>query len=200
MKHATRRCACLASLLAASWAAQAQTFLVVTRERLEGEAALPPLFSQEGFMAAMFDLGYVSFDTGPYEPQVDWEGGDYREPVEIAVAGLADYVVAARIDTRLKGASATAAGGPRPRELESTVRFELLEVADGARRGGGEFSLSTAPADQPEDETAAAEGRQPVGSRPPIGYRQALFRVGEALARECLRLLGLTAPQAPPRR
>lgn len=194
MKHATRRCACLAILLAASWAAQAQTFLVLTRERLEGEAAPPPLFSQEGFMAAMFDLGYVSFDMGPYEPEVDWEGGDYREAMEIAAAGLADYVAVARVDTRLQGASDTAAGGPRPRELESTVRFELLEVAGGVRRGGGEFSVSTAPADQPDEMAAAGEAPRPAGSRPPIGYRQTLFRVGEALARECLRLLGLAGP------
>ena len=191
MTCSRRRAACAAVLLAVAGLAPAQTILIVTRESLDGQVAARPPRSQEGFMSAMFDFGYVSFDTGPYEPQVDWEGRCYDEPLSIAAEGLADCVVVARIDSRLLlPAGAPVADPPMP-EFVSEVSFLLLEVPGGRSLGGGELSLRSPALVKPKsaDPTSAGLGSAGGAAAEPRSYEQALLRVGEALAAECLPLL-----------
>lgn len=179
MEKAFRTAACLALLLTVAGAASAQTVLIVTLETRDGELVSRPYASQEGFMSAMFDFGYISFDTGPYEPAVDWENEQYRELLDIAADGLADFVAVARIDSRVEGAPRASDESGWPLQVSSRVRFELLEVS-GRSLGKGQFAIGSGGAldyDQPSD------------------YRQALFQAGEALARECLRMLTGTAPR-----
>lgn len=212
MNDATRKAACLALMLAVAGLAPAQTILIVTSETLDGQSAPRPYRSQEGFMSAMFDLGYISFDTGPYVPQVGWDSGVYDEPLAIATAGLADYLVLARIDSRLR-TPVFDPGVPAPLpDIHSEVSFRLLAIPGDSLLGQGQFSLNSLPpreerpdaaegpggAQGPDGTAASAQAEQssgpgsttgPVSARVWRVYELWLLRVGEALARQCLPLL-----------
>jgi hypothetical protein len=93
----------------------------------------------------MFDSGFVSFDTGLYAPAVDWEALDFREPLEIAREGLAQYLLAAEVRSNTEPrdmASVKSYAGESPVQglikIETSVRYYLLDVRTAAVLGKGQ--------------------------------------------------------------
>lgn len=162
----------------ASWGFT-ETFLVVVRETRNGEIQSFPFPSQEGLMSGLFDLGYISFDTGHYLPTVDWEVMDFEEPLEIARLGLAEYLIAAQIGSQTEiltppaGETGDSADPPEALlDIETSVRFYLLDVRSASLIDRGDLLL---------DNRGRQDGEGTYG-----GF---LFGVGERIAREVLRLL-----------
>ena len=84
-------------LILSSLGCFAQTFMILATEIRDGEELSRPFASQEGMIEGMFDLGFVSFDTGLYAPEVDWGAMDFQEALDIARQGLARYLLAAEV-------------------------------------------------------------------------------------------------------
>ena len=143
------------------------TFMIVAREIRDGEELPRPFASQEGMIEGMFDLGYVSFDTGLYAPAVDWETLDLQEPLEIARRGLAQYLLAAEVHaiTEPGNQGATESGASpgsgesrasgESRELQEpalrirvTVRYHVFDVRSSLCLGEGEFVMDNDGADE----------------------------------------------------
>jgi hypothetical protein len=135
-------------LILSSFACFAQTFMVVATEIRNGEQLSRPFASQEGMIEGLFDLGFVSFDTGPYAPAVDWGAMDFREPLAIARQGLARYLLAAEVrsisgprdpDAEQSDTGESPAQGLL--KIETSVRCYLFDVRNGAPLGEREIFL-----------------------------------------------------------
>ncbi|MBN2551695.1 MAG: hypothetical protein JXB06_02945 [Spirochaetales bacterium] len=138
-----------------------ETFMIVAREIRDGEELQRPFASQEGMIEGMFDLGYVSFDTGLYAPAVDWETLDFREPLDIARQGLARYLLAAEAHSitepgnQADPESVASTGSREPGKLQEpalkirvTVRFHVFDVHSSLCLGEGELVMDNEGADE----------------------------------------------------
>jgi len=141
-------------LILSSFSCFAQTFMIVATEIRDGEELSRPFASQEGMIEGMFDLGFVSFDTGLYAPEVDWGAMDFREPLAIARQGLAQYLLAAEVrsitepreqnEVRSNAGESPVQGALK---IETSVRYYLFAVQSKALLGRGESSFDN---DSPE--------------------------------------------------
>ena len=132
-----------------------QTFMIVAREIRDGEELSRPFASQEGMIEGMFDLGFVSFDTGLYDPAVDWRFLDFQEPLDIARRGLAQYLLAADVRSyteprnQATAESANAQVPPEPAlKIRVSVRYYLFDVRASVALGEGEIVLDNDSADK----------------------------------------------------
>jgi hypothetical protein len=149
-----------------------QTFLIVVKEIRDGEELSRPFASQEGMIAAMFDLGFVSFDTGLYAPSVDWEAREFQEPLDIARQGLAQYILAAEVR------SITEKRNLEPElQIDTSVHYYLLGVEAAGILAEGEMVL---------------DNRSPEKQQ--FTYWQFLFSVGQDVAAQGIELLKLFPP------
>jgi hypothetical protein len=151
----------LLGLLLAAPAAPAETYMLLVEQSLDGEEGPAPEAGLQGLMSAMFDRGHVTFDSGPYRPEADWEGLQFREPLEIAREGGAHYLATVRLAARSLPA---AAGEPAPFALRG--QFHLWDPRSGRLLGGGELELDN-------------RGREAE-----LPYEALLFRAGERAAGE----------------
>jgi hypothetical protein len=181
-----RRVAALGLLffLLCSFLGFGQTFLIVVKEIRDGEELSRPFASQEGMIAAMFDLGFVSFDTGLYAPSVDWEAEEFQEPFDIARQGLAQYILAAEVQSvtekrNLGPASGDASATDLEPELkiDTSVHYYLLGVEAAGVLGEGEMVL---------------DNRSPEKQQ--LTYWQFLFAVGRDVAARGIELLKRITP------
>jgi hypothetical protein len=152
--------------------ARAETFMLLVEELRDGSVAPRPLASEEGIMARMFELGHVTFDSGPYEPEVDWGRLQFREPLGLAREGLAHYLAAIRVQSQTLG-SVPAADGPPGRtfaQLRAQAQYYLWNARNDTLLLQGEYSLDN-------------RGREQE-----LPYETLLFQVGDQVARELARL------------
>ncbi len=163
-------------LLFCSVVCSGETFLVITEEIRDGEDQSRPYSSQEGIISAMFDRGYISFDTGMYSPALDWHTEDFQESLAIARQGLADFLVAAQVHSLTEvigGSEDSAASAADPvLGIQTTVHYYLFTVDSAELLGQGEITLDNSDAETQE-----------------YRYDQFLFFVGENIASEILRAL-----------
>lgn len=162
-----------------------QTFLIVTKESRDGEELSRPFASQEGMIEAMFDLGYVSFDTGLYAPSVDWEAKEFEEPLGIARQGLAQYILAAEVQSvtekRILGSGS---GNDSAKDLEAelmidtSVHYYLLRVETAGILGEGEMVLDNRNREKEH-----------------YTYWQFLFSVGQDVAVQGIELMKSITPK-----
>lgn len=171
-------------LLLSTTPGHGQTFFVVVEETRDGEQLQRPSPSQEGILSGLYDLGYVSFDSGHYRPAVDWERQDFREPLAIAASGLARYVIGAEVKSQTQ-ARTVAAGNAKSEEgksapalaIATSVRYYLLDADSGVLIGRGAF----------QRDNSGEKDREHT-------YRQFLHLIGEAIAREAQSLLKNQSP------
>jgi hypothetical protein len=156
-----------------------ETFLVMVREIRDGEELARPFASQEGMLEAMFDLGFVSFDTGLYAPAVDWAAMDFQEPLTIAREGRAQYVLAAEVCSTTEKrdlqseADGAADGDLKPRlVIDTSVHYYLFAVDPATVLGEGELVL----------DNRAAEKQH-------LSYFEFLYWVGRVVAARGIDLL-----------
>lgn len=156
-----------------------QTFLIVVKEIRDGEELSRPSAGQEGMIAAMFDLGFVSFDTGLYAPSVDWEAKEFQEPLDIARQGLAQYILAAEVrsitEKRNLGPESgnVSATDLEPElKIDTSVHYYLLGVEAAGILAEGEMVL---------------DNRSPEKQQ--FTYWQFLFSVGQDVAAQGIELL-----------
>jgi hypothetical protein len=152
--------------------AQAETFMLVVEELCDGSAAGQPLASEEGLMARMFELGHVTFDSGPYRPEMDWGRLEFGEPLSLAREGRAHYLAAIRVQAQTLG-SVPAADGPPGRtlaQLQAQARYYLWNAQNDTLLAEGEYTLDN-------------RGREQE-----LPYQTLLFQVGDMVARELVRL------------
>jgi hypothetical protein len=163
----SKKLLCAACLLALGLvrSLHGETFLVLVQELRNGEAAPRPFASQEGLMSAMFDLGHITFETGPYEPAADWEAGSFPEPLTLAREGGASYLAALRVDTQV-----APRGQGEGVEIRGRAVFMLFDVASSRLLGQGEMEVSS------------------VSGGGEMTYEDFLFQTGEKAAREVLAL------------
>lgn len=162
-----------------------QTFLIVVKEIRDGEELSRPFAGQEGMIAAMFDLGFVSFDTGLYAPSVDWEAKEFQEPLDIARQGLAQYILAAEVRSITKrrnlgpeSGNVSATDLEPELKIDTSVHYYLLGVEAAGILAEGEMVL---------------DNRSPEKQQ--FTYWQFLFSVGQDVAAQGIELLKLF-PQA----
>jgi hypothetical protein len=177
---------CLA-VLALLWAgsavpAQGDTFMVVVEEFRNGEAVEIPLPSQEGLMSAMFDLGHVTFETGEYHPEMDWDRLDFAEPLSLAREGLGRYLAAVRVfaEERPRTREGVFGADRNPVEgVEITVEASYLLFDARSSRLLGRGTLASSSSESERD----------------LRYDEFLFAVGEKIARALVALRpGTDAP------
>ncbi len=152
--------------------AQAETFMLLVEELFDGSAEGQPLASEEGLMARMFELGQVTFDSGPYRPEVDWGRLEFAEPLSQAREGRAHYLAAIRVQAQTLG-SVPAADGPPGRmlaQLRAQARYYLWNAQDDILLGQGEYAMDN-------------RGREQE-----LPYATLLFQVGDMVARELVRM------------
>ena len=152
--------------------ARSETFMLLVEELRDGSAAGRPLASEEGIMARMFELGQVTFDSGPYTPQADWNRLEFQEPLELAREGRAHYLAAIRIHSQTLG-SVSAAEGPAQRsfaQIRAQARYYLWSAPSGKLLWSGESALDN------------------LGRERELPYEPLLFQLGDLLARELVRL------------
>jgi hypothetical protein len=138
----------LSFLLLSSLPCHAQTFMIVAAEIRDGEQLSRPFPSQEGMIEGMFDLGFVSFDTGLYAPAVDWGAMDFQEPLDIARQGLARYLLAAEVRSTTEArdlSTVKSYTGESPvqglEKIKTSVRYYLFDVRSMSAIGRGEVSF-----------------------------------------------------------
>jgi hypothetical protein len=174
-------------------ACHGDTFYIVVQELRDGAPVTPPSAGQQGIMAAMFDLGYVSFDSGRDQPAVDWDRGSFSGPLQIAVEGRADYLLAARVASEVtplprgqrQGGAAPAAApaaeapqeGQSPLRVTTEAHYYLLDVPSGRQLAEGVLATGSPPDD------------------PDLTYEKQLFRVGGQIVGEVVRKWQGTAVQ-----
>jgi hypothetical protein len=152
--------------------AGAETFMLLVEELHDGSAAAQPLASTEGLMARMFELGHVTFDSGPYVPEVDWGRLEFQEPLSLAREGRAHYLAAIRVKAQTLG-SVPDPEGPSGRmlaQLQARALYYLWNAQDGTLLAQGEYTLDN-------------RGREQE-----LPYQILLFQVGDMVARELARL------------
>jgi hypothetical protein len=170
--------------LLCSFSCFGQTFLIVVKEIRDGEELSRPFASQEGMIAAMFDLGFVSFDTGLYAPSVDWEAEEFQEPFDIARQGLAQYILAAEVQSVTEkrnlgpeSGDASATDLEPELKIDTSVHYYLLGVEAAGVLGEGEMVL---------------DNRSPEKQQ--LTYWQFLFAVGRDVAARGIELLKRITP------
>jgi hypothetical protein len=166
----------LGAALALLWAGLAavshgDTILVVVEEFRDGEPLEQPLASQEGLMSGMFDLGHITFETGLYRPQMNWDDLDFAEPLRLAREGLARYLAVAQVFADLLPPSDSASSLPAGVEITVRANYMLFDAGSGRLIGRGDLS-----------------GSSTAGERD-LRYDQFLFMTGERLARRITELL-----------
>ncbi len=169
-----KRAALILSALLALGAARAgsETFMLLVEEVHDGNRAVQPLASTEGLMARMFELGHVTFDSGPYVLHPDWGKLEFAEPLNLAREGRAHYLAAIRIQAQTVG-SVPAPDGPPGRtlaQLQAMARYYLWNAQDDTLLGEGEYSMDN-------------RGREQE-----LPYETLLFQVGDMVARELVKL------------
>jgi hypothetical protein len=170
MKKAVLTLLALLALGAAQ--ARAETFMLLVEELRDGNAAAQPLASEEGLMARMFELGHVTFDSGPYVPTVDWASLEFQEPLSLAREGRAHYLAAIRVQAQTLG-SVPAADGPPGRtldQLQAQAQYYLWNAQSDTLLSQGECALDN-------------RGREQE-----LPYETLLFQVGDMVARELVKL------------
>ena len=150
-------------------AVEAETYMLLVEEHRDGQARAAPLPSLEGLMAGMFELGHVTFDTGPYHPEADWARQRFTEPLSIAREGGAHYLGTVWVESRSLPAE-DAAQGTAPSAFQATAACSLWRAGTGLLLGRGELVL----------DNRGRERELPLESL--------LFRVGELAAQELTRL------------
>jgi hypothetical protein len=152
--------------------ARAKTFMLLVEELHDGSAAGQPLASEEGVMARMFELGQVTFDSGPYVPEADWAQLQFQEPLELAREGLAHYLAAIRVQAQTVG-SVPAADGPPGRtfaQVRAQAQYYLYDAQSGALLQSGQSWLDN------------------LGREQELPFETLLFQLGELVARELAKL------------
>jgi hypothetical protein len=152
--------------------ARAETFMLLVEELRDGSSAAQPLASEEGLMARMFELGHVTFDSGPYAPEVDWGRLEFQEPLSLAREGRAHYLAAIRVQAQTLG-RVPAADGPPGRTLEqlqAQARYYLWNAQSDTLLMQGECALDN-------------RGREQE-----LPYETLLFQVGDLVARELAKV------------
>jgi hypothetical protein len=169
-------------LLLSSLPCFAQTFMVVATEIRDGEEIGRPFPSQEGMIEGMFDSGFVSFDTGLYAPEVDWQGMDFQEPLDIARQGLARYLLAAEVrstteprDPKTLPPDTGESPAQNMLKIETSVRYYLFDVRNPAPIGRGEVIFDN-------DSTETLE----------LTYKEFLHTVGRDVAKLGIGLMKKT--------
>jgi len=152
-------------LLLAAAALPAETFMLLVRCSLDGEADPSPPAALYGLMSALFDSGHVSFDPGPYSPQADWQRLEFAEPLQIALEGGAHYLATVSLAAR---SLPPREGHLQPFGLEAS--FQLWDPRGGALLGEGRLELDNR--DREEE----------------LPYQALLFRAGELAAGELQRI------------
>jgi hypothetical protein len=167
------------SFLLTSLPVFAQTFMIVASEVRNGEALTRPFASQEGMIEGMFDLGFVSFDTGPYAPAVDWGTLDFAEPLVIARQGLARYLLAAEVrsiteprDPKTLPPDTGESPAQGLLKIETSVEYHLFDVRSKTSMGRGEAFFDN---DSPETLE--------------LTYGEFLLSVGREIARRGVELM-----------
>ena len=141
-------------LLLCSLPCFAQTFMIVAVEIRDGEQLNRPFPSQEGMIEGMFDLGFVSFDTGLYAPELDWGAMDFQEPLDIARQGLAQYLLVAEVRSTTEArdlSTVKSYTGESPVQglvkIKTSVRYYLFDLRSTAPIGGGEAAFDNESAE-----------------------------------------------------
>ena len=155
----------LAGLLLAGASSPAETFMLLVQTSLDGQESPAPQAELEGLMSAMFDLGHVTFDSGPYRPEADWDRLRFPEPLEIAREGGAHYLAT----VRLLAASLPADAGEPP-AFAVEARCHLWDARGGLLLGEGGLALDN-------------RGREAE-----LPYDALLFRAGQLAAGELARI------------
>jgi hypothetical protein len=152
--------------------ARAETFMLLVEELHDGSAAGRPLASEEGVMSRMFELGQVTFDSGPYAPEADWARLQFREPLDLAREGRAHYLAAIRVQAQTLG-SVPATDGPTGRtftQLRAQAQYFLWNARSGTLLQRGESALDN------------------LGREQELPYETLLFQLGDLVARELVRM------------
>ena len=152
--------------------ARAETFMLLVEELHDGSAAGQPLASEEGVMARMFEMGHVTFDSGPIVLQADWAQLQFGEPLELAREGLAHYLAAIRVHAQTLG-SVPATDGPPGRtfaQVRALAQYYLWNAQSGTLLQRGESSLDN------------------LGREQELPFETLLFQLGDLVARELARL------------
>ena len=147
------------------------TFLIVTEEFRNGDYIEAPTPSQEGVMSAMFDLGHITFETGMYRPEMEWDRLAFAEPMLIARQGGARFLAAVRVFAEVaprrdgpdQSADAPPFGG---REITSRAEYLLFDAETSLLLGRGELTASN------------------LSGERALSYDELLFKTGEGVARE----------------
>jgi hypothetical protein len=172
MKKALLLLSISAILVLGAPGARAETFMLLVEELHDGIAAGQPLASEEGLMARMFELGQVTFDSGPYAPEADWAQLQFREPLELAREGLAHYLAAVRVQAQTLG-SVPAADGPPGltfAQVRAQAQYYLYDAGSGDLLEGGESTLDN------------------LGREQELPFDALLFQTGDLTARELVKL------------
>jgi len=151
----------LACLLLAAGCLPAETYMLLVDQRLDGQEDAARPDGLQGIMSGMFDLGQVTFDSGPYRPAADWDRLEFRESLSLALEGMAHYLATVRFDA----ASAAAEEGKPPAYSVRAV-FQLWSAYDGSLLGQGELSTDN------------------LGREKELPYDDLLFKAGEMAAAE----------------
>jgi hypothetical protein len=164
-------------LILVSISCRGETFFVLVSEIRDGKELGRPSASQEGVIEAMFDLGFVSFDSGPYRPAVNWTTMDFREPLAIARQGLAQFILAAEVrsvtERRVPAAPQQAERGSDPQlAIGTSVRYRLFEVSSAAVLAEEEMEM----------DNSAEQTRY-------LSYYEFLHSVGREIAARCIERL-----------
>jgi hypothetical protein len=169
-----RKAILLIVLLLAAAVLPAETYMLLLDGSLDGEADPRQAAALEGLMSAMFEAGQVTFDPGPYRPQADWQKLQFKEPLDIALAGGAHYLATIRLAVRTlpapAGGKPPAAEAEPPPSFALQASFQLWDPGEGTLLGQGKLELDN-----------LAEGGE-------LSYEDLLFRAGERTAAELLRL------------
>jgi len=155
--------------------AHGDTFLVIVEEFRDGEAVEVPPASQEGLMSGMFDLGHITFETGEYRPEMDWDSLEFSEPLLLTREGLGRYLAVARVFAEahprepggLTGSEAAPTAGT---QIAVRASYLLFDARTSRLLGRGELTASS------------TEGERE------LTYGELLFATGEKLARAIVSL------------
>ncbi len=177
-----RKAILLFGLLLAGAVLPAETYMLLVDGSLDGEPDPGQAAALQGLMSAMFDAGHVTFDTGPYQPLVDWQKLQFQEPLEIALEGGAHYLATIRLVVRTlpvpaaqpapanRPADSPPAEADRPPSFALQASFQLWDPRGGALLGQGKLEMDNR-----------------VGAKE-LSYEALLFRAGELAAGELLRI------------
>jgi hypothetical protein len=138
----------------------AQTYMLLVEQTLDGQVQEDPAVQAglQGIMSGMFERGQVTFDSGPYRPEADWEHLRFSEPLSLAREGMAHYLATVRFE------ASSAPGEEAAFSVQAS--FQLWSAFDGSMLGEGAFSVDN------------------VGREKELPYKELLFEAGEKAAAE----------------